>query len=1044
MPTLIVLALALTLFAATSPCFAQGWRGVVRGVVLDPSGARVAAAQVSARSAATDIVREVLSEPNGEFAIPELSPGAYIVEARAPGHKTWRRDVDLEVNQERRLEIHLALGEVTEVVQVAATPGARDRGTLGTTIRSTEIQTLPLDGRNFLELALLTPASAPAAPGSASSVRGDFALTANGAREDFNSFLLDGVDNVDPKLNTVAIRPAVDAIREFEVLTSAYTAEFGRYAGAQVNVVTRAGTNALNGTGYLFVRNGAFDARNVFAPETEPAPEYSRYQTGGSVGGPLVRSKAFFFADYEATRRREGITRLTTVPTLAERAGDFSQSIFPLPRNPLTGQPLPFIPSFAQHPVGRSLVNLYPEPNRASPTANFVSSPIERDDTHQFDVRVDRAWAAGGELTFRYSFSDRDLFEPFTGPSQAAVPGYGDEVPRRAQSFLANDSRAWRRSWHNDARFAATRVSSAVNQEGQGVSLNRQVGLPDLSNDPRDWGLSYISVLGYSPLGHEINNPQESTTTTLQLADTVTWARGAHLIRFGGDVRTISQDAFRDVLSRGQLIFTGQITNNSLADLLLGLPVVTVGARLDNPQHLRTHTWSLFAQDSWQLRANVTLDAGLRYEVIAPPVDRDDRANLYDPATGTLMQVGTGGLPRGGYDPDGNNVAPRIGLTWSPSDGNTVIRGGYGLYFSQSALAPSEALYFSPPYYQASFYFPLPAAGVFLSLSDPFPANFPVPTPPSALTIQPDLETPSLHHWNVGVSQELPASWWVQVAYAGSRGQQLLAARDVNQPAPSAAPINPRPNPFFADITALESRAHSQYHAFIVSGERRLSRGFSVLSSYTWSTSKDDASGFFASSGDPNFPQDSRDPEAEWGRSNFDVRHRLIAGFVYDLPFGRDTVLARDWQVSGIVTVQSGRPFTVALLPDLDNSNTGRSSLGFGANDRPNLVGDPEVDDRNVERWFDTAAFALPPYGTFGSTGRNTLEGPGFANVNFAVLKVLPLYARARVQLRFEAFNLFNRANYNLPDNFFGSPTFGQVLSAQAPRRIQLGARVLF
>jgi hypothetical protein len=1041
----IVIALFLAVLCVANASLGQGWRGVIRGRVLDASAARVAGAQVSVRSSATGIVREVVSEANGEFAVAELSPGAYVVEVRAPGHKTWRLEVDLEVNQERRIEINLALGEITEVVQVAATPAARDRGTLGTTIRSTEIQTLPLDGRNFLELALLTPASAPAAPGSASSVRGDFAFTANGGREDFNSFLLDGVDNVDPKLNTVAIRPAVDAIREFEVLTSAYHAEFGRYAGAQVNVITRAGTNALNGTGYLFVRDGQLDARNVFAPEGEPAPEYSRYQTGGSAGGPLVRSKAFFFADYEATRRREGITRLTTVPTLAERAGDFSQSMFPLPRNPLTGQPLPLIPSFAQHPVGRSLVNLYPEPNRASPTANFVSSPIERDDTHQFDVRVDRAWAAGGELTFRYSFSDRDLFEPFTGPSQAAIPGFGDEVPRRAQSFLANDSRAWRRSWHNDVRFAVTRVSSAVNQEGQGVSLNRQVGLPELSSDPRDWGLSYISVLGYSPLGHEINNPQESATTTIQIADTVTWARGAHLVRIGGDVRTISQNAFRDVLSRGQLIFTGQITNNSLADLLLGLPVVTVGARLDNPQHLRTHTWSLFAQDSWQLRSNVTLDAGLRYEVIAPPVDRDDRANLYNPATGTLVQVGTGGLARGGYETDRNNLAPRIGLTWAANgDGSTVIRGGYGLYFSQSALAPSEALYFSPPYYQASLYFPLPSAGVLLSLSDPFPANFPVPTPPSALTIQPDLETPSLHHWNVGVSQELPASWSVQVAYAGSHGQQLLAARDINQPAPSPAPINPRPNPFFADITALESRAHSRYHALIVSGERRLDRGLSLLTSYTWSTSKDDASGFFASSGDPNFPQDSRDPAAEWGRSGFDVRHRFTAGFVYDLPFDGDNVFARDWQVSGIVTLQSGRPFTVALLPDLDNSNTGRSSLGFGANDRPNLVGNPEIDNPTAERWFNTAAFALPPYGTFGNTGRNTLEGPRYANVNLAVLKMLPLYGRTRVQLRFEAFNLFNRANYNLPDNFLASPTFGQILSAQAPRRIQLGARVLF
>jgi hypothetical protein len=294
------------------------------------------------------------------------------------------------------------------------------------------------------------------------------------------------------------------------------------------------------------------------------------------------------------------------------------------------------------------------------------------------------------------------------------------------------------------------------------------------------------------------------------------------------------------------------------------------------------------------------------------------------------------------------------------------------------------------------------------------------------------------------VERQLGRAWSAQLAYTGSRGQHLIAARDANQATPSAAPLNLRPNPFFSDITLLESRARSRYHAFIISSERRLDRGFSLLASYTLSTSKDDASGFFASGGDPNFPQDSNNPQAEWGRSSFDVRHRFTGAFVYDLPLGRGHALARDWQVSGIVTLQSGRPFTAALLPDIDNSNTGRSSLGFGANDRPNLAGNPELDDRTRERWFNPAAFTFPAFGTFGNAGRNILEGPGYANVNLGVLKTVPLGPRARVQLRAEAFNVLNRANYNLPDNFLGSPTFAQILSAQAPRRLQFGARVLF
>lgn len=1041
-PTIFCLLCSFCLWLlAAPPGLAQSWRGTVRGDVTDASGAPLAKAGITVHDAATGLERRAVSSDDGTFAVVGLAPGDYSVTVSAAGHKTWRGDLQLLVNEERRLRITLAVGDVSEVVEVVAAPGTlREIGPLGATIGAPLVQALPLDGRNFLELSLLAPGTAPSPQGSASSVRGDFSFTANGAREDFNSYLLDGADNVDPKLNTVAVRPAVDAIREFEVSTNAYDAAFGRYAGAQVNVVTRAGTNGIKGTAYGFVRDRALDGSNVFALEGEPSPEYQRQQLGASAGGPVREGRTFFFADYEASRRREGLTRVTTVPTNEERSCDFSRSLLGVPMNPLTGQPLPFIPSFAQHPVGRALANLYPAPNRPDPRANFVSSPIERDDTHQFDVRVDHAYTGGGALTLRYSFQDRRLFEPF-GASQAVVPGYGNDAPRRGQNLLVSDARAFTSQWLNDARLSFTRVASRVRQEQQGVSLNRAVGLPELSGDQRDWGLSYISVLGVTGLGHEINNPQDSTINTWQLADTVTWSRGTHLVKMGAEARFIAQDAFRDVLSRGQLIFTGQISGNPLADLLLGTPVTTVGARLDNPQHLRTESAAGFVQDNWQPHARVTVNAGVRYEFISPPVDRDDRANLYDVNTGTLVQVGTAGMPRAGSEADTSNIAPRVGVSWTPrAAGSTVVRAGYGLYYSQSALAPGEALYFSPPYYQAAFYFPLP--GLPLTLSDPFPSFFPLPSPPSAFAIQRDLETPALQHWNVGVQQRFADAWSLEVAYAGSRGANLIAARDINQPAASAAPLNLRPNPFFSDVTLLESRARSKYHALQTTLERRVS-GLSLLATYTLSSSKDDASGFFASAGDANFPQDSRNPAAEWGRSSFDVRHRASIAFVYDLPFTR-YALARDWQVSGIVSLQSGRPFTVALLPDIDNSNTGRSSLGFGANDRPNVAGDATLDHPTPERWFDTGAFSFPAFGSFGNAGRNILEGPGYANVNVAVIKSVPLGSRSRLQIRAEFFNLLDRANYNLPDNFLGSPTFGQILSAQAPRRVQCGARLLF
>jgi hypothetical protein len=372
-----------------------------------------------------------------------------------------------------------------------------------------------------------------------------------------------------------------------------------------------------------------------------------------------------------------------------------------------------------------------------------------------------------------------------------------------------------------------------------------------------------------------------------------------------------------------------------------------------------------------------------------------------------------------------------------------VVRGGYGVYYNQGALATSEGLYFNPPYFNLNVYFPIPGLPP-LTLQNPFPPNFPVYIPQSATAYQPDLQTPWLEHWNVGVQHQIGRGRGIEVSYVGSRGHDLISARDMNQPAPSAQVPNLRPNPLYADITLIESRARSTYNALQVKYRQQMVDGLSALASYTFGKSTDDASGFFTSAGDPNFPQDSRHPEAEHGRSSFDVRHRLAASLSYVLPFTANKWV-RDWQLQAVATIESGRPFTVAVHPDIDASNTGRSNLGFGYNDRPNVTGDPSLSesDRSETRWFDTSAFSMPAFGTFGNSGRNTLDGPGSKSLNLAVIKLIPL-AGVRLQGRFEVFNLFNTANLDLPDAFFGSPTFGQILSAQAPRRMQVGVRAIF
>ena len=1055
----LMLALLIMLPSAAS---AQTYRASVRGTVTDPNGAAIPGAEIRVTNRANGDTRVVSSDSGGEYAVTALDAGEYRMTVTATGFMTSPQELTLKVNQELRVNAQLMVPSVqTDQQMIVTGPDdlKKDSASIGTVIENRQVSGLPLDGRNFYELTLLVPGAAPAAPGSAGSARGDFSFNVNGAREDSNNFLLDGVYNIDPKLNTFGVRPPVDAIREFEMLTSSYDASFGRNPGAQVNVVLKSGTNELHGSLFEFHRNAIWDARNFFAPAGEGKPKYIRNQFGGSVGGPIRRDRTFIFGDYEGTRSREGITRITNVPTLRERNGDFSQSLFGSPINPFTGMTFTggIIDPLFIHPVGRAIAALYPLPNRNEPFRNFVSSPTQSDDNDSFDVRVDHRLSDRADLTFRYSFGDRNLFEPFTGPTLSLVPGFGDSVKRRSQNAMGALTLVLTPNLVNETRVAFSRVAASVTQEAS--TLNSDLGLPTISPNPRDLGLSFITVTGLSPLGDEGNNPQNSITNVFQVINSSSYVHGRHLIKFGGDIRFSQQNAFRDVESRGRLTFSpfAQISGNALADLLLGFPLLTSVARVDNPQHIRTQSYNFFFNDSVRVNSRLTLNGGLRYEFNSPPVDAADRANVYDLSSRSLVRVGTNGVPRSGVEADKNNFAPRVGLAWTiDREEKTVLRAGYGIYYDQSALAPAEALYFNSPFFDNNIFFSLP--GLPLTLSDPFPAFFPFPLPDSALAIQRDLRTAYMQHWNLNLQRELGRNSVVELAYVGSKGTKLLTARDINQPLPSVLPPGlpfvPRPDPRFDDIDLLESRANSNYHSLQARWQQRLSRGLAALVSYTWAKSIDDASNFFSSAGDPNFPQNSYDVRAERGRSNFDVRHRLSVSYSYDLPFGKGksyladngwvSTLLSGWQSFGIVTLQSGRPFTVALLSEIDNSGTGRSILGFGANDRPNVVGDPNLGTSSPDRWFNTAAFAFPPPGTFGNAGRNILEGPGFQNVNASLVKNTNLTERVNLQFRAEVFNLFNHPNFNLPDNFLGSPTFGKISSARDPRHLQFGVKLLF
>ncbi len=1037
----------LFLLACAAILPAQDSRGSILGLVVDHSGRAVPAAAVIIANEETGKRREVKSEDNGRFAGFQLEPGRWRVTVNAAGYREQSRVIDLTVHREVDLRIALVQeGQRESIVVEGVAPLLRtDTVATGGSILNSQIVNLPLDGRNYYELTLLLPGVAPPAQGSAGSVRGDFAVNVNGAREDANGFLLDGIYNGDPKLNGAGVTSAVDAIREFEVATSTYDASFGRNAGAQMNVVLKSGTNALHGAVYEFLRNAALDARNYFAPAGEPDPRYQRNQFGFSLGGPIRRNRTFFFGDYEGRRVREGFPRLTNVPTALERQGDFSQSGAPFVIDPFTQAPFPGakIPSFRIDPIGGKIAALYPLPNRQAPGRNYASSPVARDSSDNFDVRIDHSLSANSELAARYSFGDRDLYEPFSGAAFSQVPGFGNNVPRRGQNAMISETHIFSPRLINELRLGFNRVAIGVFQENQSRDLNNLVGLPSDYGNPRRQGLSFLTVLGYSPLGDEYNNPQSGVTNTYQLSSMATWSRGAATFKFGGEIRKLEQNAFRDVQSRGFINFIG-FTGNALSELLQGLPAVSGRARLDNPQHLRAESYNAFAQMNRRMGAGLTLHLGVRYEYNTPAVDPLDRANLYDIATGSLVRPGTGGMPRAGYTPDRNNLGPRAGFAWAPGLGRTVLRGGYGVYFDQSSLAPSEGLYFNAPYFDFRLYFTMPQFP--LLLSNPFPANFPVPVPGSAFSFDRGLRTPYIQHWNLQVQRQLGSHYRVEMGYVGSKGTRLYAARDINQAAPSAAPFVMRPNLMFDDINRLESRANSNYHSFQLGARRQLAHGLSFQAGYTLAKSLDDASGFFPSAGDPNFPQDSFNLRAEHARSNFDIRQRFVLSYSCLFPRNRGAAawLLDGWQTHGIWSFQTGRPFTVALPSELDNSGTGRSSLGFGANDRPNVIGDPSLDNPTPERWFNTAAFAIPTRGTFGSAGRNILDGPGLASLNLSLFRNISVREGWTLQFRAESFNALNRANFNQPENFLGGAAFGSITSAQNPRHIQLGLKLLF
>ncbi|HYM77863.1 MAG TPA: carboxypeptidase-like regulatory domain-containing protein [Candidatus Dormibacteraeota bacterium] len=1084
-----LLHLLLPLFL-TPALFASGPTGTVTGTVTDPSGAVVPKARITVVNEATNAVRDAETNGDGDFTVALLQPGRYRVTAEAAGfRKSVLSDVTVDVDQTMRVDFSLEVGAATEEVRVKDTPPAiqTDTSTLGQVVNNRLVQQLPLNDRNFLSFALLVPGSQLPAEGSQNSTQGG-ALSVNGAREQSNNFLLDGVDNNDPYINQYVALPSVDAIQEFKVQSSDYSAEYGRASGAQINVVLRSGTNAFHGTLFEYFRNRNLDAKNYFdQPECTAGsvpgtcgkiPALQRNQFGGTLGGPVRRDQTFFFISYEGLRLRQATTRQATIPSQVQWAtASALAALFGCPLNPSCQ-------------VGQNVFNLYPQANVGSDLVNsntFLSAPVIRRSDNLYTAKLDQHFSATDTVSAHYSLIDQNIFSPFD-PVNAftALPGYGSFTLNHGQNAGLEWTRVFRSKLLNEFRLGFVRMRATVLQQNHGTDFNAALGFPDVLTNPVDLGYPNISLTGFDGIGEPVNYPQDRHDTTIEVADNVAWTVGRNQFKIGGDFHRLRLDNYLDFLARGEWLFLGCVATQSptctpppgidlptlaLSQLLAGVPDAAIGVSGTTNNSLRSHGVSTYVQDDIHVVPRFLLNVGMRYEYNTPPVEALNRFSVPDlsanSATCTpvpdcqFIQAGTNGIPKATYSPSKTDFGPRLGFAWRPlKTERWVVRSAYGIFWDSSIANINIFPRINPPYYNLSFaqQNPFTCPGGLCTVQD-------ILNQPGGLVqdnmISPKFRDGYVQQWNADLQYEVLPNWMVDAAYVGSKGTRLSNVIDFNQTNPDTGP----PFPQFASILYVESSANSSYNSLQLRSEKRTSKGLALLLSYTYSKSFDDISSVFGGSVGAGLPQNSQDLPADRGPSDFNAVNRFSGSFVYDLPVhrlwkGGPGRLLNNWQAGGIITAQSGSPFTVVLA----GASTS-AGAAFGNPARPDLVGSPFQTSsgpgcpsqvRTTQSWFNPCAFAFPAPGTipntfeFGNEGRNILTGPGFTNVDFGLSKSMALRSENhRVEFRGDFFNLFNHPNFDIPAHVLGATNFGQILSANSygnkpPRQIQLSARYVF
>jgi hypothetical protein len=940
--------LLLLLIFATTTVNAQDIGGSLRGSVADASGATVANTKITAINTDTDFARSAVSDGKGNYVLVSLPVGHYRLEAEAAGFKKYIQDgITLDVNQVATVRVQLAVGTTTQKIEVKGDASMIETTStnLGQTVGERELLDLPLNGRHFTQLGLLQPGVVPITPGlvqAGGTTREGQAYAVNGQRPESNNFLIDGADNFNTVDGGFVLEPPVDAISEFRILTHTAPAEFGHSTGSTTNIVTRSGTNNFHGSAWEFLRNNALDAKSFFPDSVEPL---HRNQFGGTFGGPIKKDKTFCFLYYEGVRNSQGETTLATVPSYAERTGNFadqcplnngtfnSQGIcignvtgkpsqngqlysFFVPKGSMP-QPFPFNQLPGIDPISQNLLQFYPHANRG--TFGFLGTQTFVSNTDQFGVRLDHYLSARDALSFRYSYGQSNQTDPLSSAG-ANVPGFPVGENQRPQNFVAQETHTFSPMLVGQFRLSYLRNKLLLDEH-----LNH--------TDPASLGFTYkptlesavgppfIQVGGYASIGDPITGPRNTYQNSFDYTGSITWIKGRHQMKFGGGYQYDQINVLQGIATNGFFVFSTFPVNNSFASLLFGQPVFFLQGGGNFSRNLRGQAFQLFAQDTWRITPRITINYGLRYEVPSPYAEAHNLQNLWIPgrqstvfpsAPAGLLYPGDKGVPRGLIPTKRDTFAPRLGIAWDVTGkGRTLVTASYGIFYDPYYTGqggPLQDPISAPPYLQT------PQINV-PNFADPYngqnPFNGSFAQPMTLLVLNPSLRLPYAQDWNLNIKQSLGVDWVLQVGYIGTKGTKLPRFIEAN-PTVYDPDLSPSDNMNFSDQRRLYSGctvavpapctyssvgeiagiANSTYNALQVSLRKRFSHGLSFLASYTYSKTLDDASTFNITgsasqsvAGENDLAQNPFNVAAEHGRSMFDARHRFVVSYQWNLPW---------------------------------------------------------------------------------------------------------------------------------------------------------------